>query len=180
MKSSARERKRKGQRCLIVDGYNVLARSAGTSLSKIPDLERARLDMEDQLAQYRSVYDEDVVVVYDAHHRPGVGGTERRGGIEIIFTSSGETADARIERLVYEIRDDYRDITVATSDAAEQQVSFGGGALRISANELLRRLENMRNFISRQTAAHQTEPRHTLGDSIRGDIAKALEKWRRK
>ncbi|GEO26711.1 hypothetical protein AAC03nite_24960 [Alicyclobacillus acidoterrestris] len=180
MKSSGSERKRKGQRCLIVDGYNVVARKSGTSLTKIPDLESARRDLEDLLSQYRAMYDEDVIVVYDAHHRPGLGVSERRAGIDILFTDAGETADARIERLVYDIRDNYRNITVATSDAAEQQVSFGGGALRISAGELLRRLESMQRLVRQQTGQTHDKKKSRLGDSIRDDIAKALEKWRRK
>lgn len=180
MKSSANARKRKGQRCLIVDGYNVLARRAGTGLAKIPDLESARRELEDLLSEYRAVYDEDVIVVYDAHHRPGLGVSERRAGIDIVFTDSGETADARIEHLVYDIRENYRNITVATSDAAEQQVSFGGGALRISAQELLLRLESMQKFIRHQTEGHKAKTRPTLADTVRDDIAKALEKWRRK
>lgn len=180
MKSSANERKGKGQRCLIVDGYNIVARKAGSALTQILDLESARREMEDTLAQYRVMYNEHVVIVYDAHHRQGVGGSERRGGIDIVFTDAGETADARIEQLVYDIRDNYRTITVATSDAAEQQVSFGGGALRISADELLRRLETMRIDIKRQTEEQNVGPRRLLSESIQSDVARALEKWRRK
>lgn len=180
MKSSANGRKKRGQRCLIVDGYNILARKAQSSLSKIADLETARRDLEDLLAQYRVVYTEDVIIVYDAHGRIGLGTMEERSGIEVIFTDSGETADARIERLVYEIRENYRNITVATSDAAEQQVSFGGGALRVSANELLIRLDSMEKLIRSQTGKRELKSRPTLGDSIREDVAKALEKWRRK
>lgn len=180
MKSSARERKRKGQHCLIVDGYNIVARREAKSLTNIADIETARRDVEDLLKQYRLIYDEDVVVVYDAHRRSGTGAVEISGGIEIVFTESGETADARIERLVYELRENYRNITVATSDAAEQQVSFGGGALRISANELLLRLDAMQTYVRKQTQDDYSSSSHRLGDSIRGDIAKALENWRRK
>lgn len=179
MKSSANGRKRRGQGCIIVDGYNVVARRAGKALSAIEDMETARRDLEDLLAQYRAVYSEDVIVVYDAHGRQSPGSAEQRGGIEIVFTDAGETADARIERLVYEIREHYRNVTVATSDAAEQQVSFGGGALRISANELLLRLDAMQKLIRSQTGDSQLNSRPTLADSIKGDIAKALEKWRR-
>lgn len=179
MKSSAKERKWKGQRCLIVDGYNVIAKKAGAPLSKIPDLEEARRELEDELAEYRAVYDEHVVVVYDAHLREGVGVLEERSKIQIVFTDSGETADARIERLVYDLRDNFRNITVATSDAAEQQVSFGGGALRISAAELLVRLGAMQEYVARQTNRQNTKSRSTLADSLKGDVIKALEKWRR-
>lgn len=179
MKSSANGRKRRGQKCIIVDGYNILGRQAGKALSDILDMETARRDIEDLLAQYRAIYSEDVVIVYDAHGRQGLGSAQERSGIEIVFTDSGETADARIERLVYEIRDHYRAITVATSDAAEQQVSFGGGALRISANELLLRLDAMQKLIRSQTGHRELKSRPTLADTMQSDVMKALEKWRR-
>lgn len=180
MKSSANERKFKGQRCLIVDGYNVIARKAGAPLSKIPNLEEARRELENELAEYRAVYDEHVVVVYDAHLRDGIGVLDERAGIRIVFTDTGETADARIERLVYDLRDNFRNITVATSDAAEQQVSFGGGALRISAAELLIRLDAMQQYVARQTDRQNAKTRSTLADNLAGDVMKALEKWRRR
>lgn len=157
MKSSAKERKWKGQRCLIVDGYNVIAKKAGAPLSKIPDLEEARRELEDELAEYRAVYDEHVVVVYDAHLREGVGVLEERSKIQIVFTDSGETADARIERLVYDLRDNFRNITA----------------------ELLVRLGAMQEYVARQTNRQNTKSRSTLADSLKGDVIKALEKWRR-
>ncbi|WP_206830622.1 NYN domain-containing protein [Alicyclobacillus fructus] len=180
MKRSASGRKRRLTRLVIVDGYNVIARRAGTSLAQIEDLEDARREIEDLLSQYRAMYGEDVIVVYDAHRRPGPGREEEHAGIRIVFTESGETADARIERLVYDLRDEYREITVATSDAAEQQVALGGGALRISANELLIRLEKMREDIDRETHRHSTGERHTLRDALTGDLANQLERWRRR
>ncbi len=50
---------------------------------------------------------------------------ERRASASSLLRT-GETADDRIERLVYEFEIPTK-ITVATSDFAEQQVTFGGG-----------------------------------------------------
>ncbi|SIS71951.1 YacP-like NYN domain-containing protein [Alicyclobacillus vulcanalis] len=180
MKRSASGRKGRPTRLVIVDGYNVIARRAGRSLAQIEDLEEARREIEDLLSQYRAMYGEDVIVVYDAHRRPGLGHEEERAGVRVVFTEAGETADARIERLVYELRDDYREITVATSDAAEQQVALGGGALRISANELLVRLEKMRDDIDREAKRQEAGDRHTLRDALSGELASQLERWRRR
>ncbi|AEJ44944.1 YacP-like NYN domain-containing protein [Alicyclobacillus acidocaldarius] len=180
MKRSASGRRGRFTRLVIVDGYNVIARRAGRSLAQIEDLEEARREIEDLLSQYRAMYGEDVIVVYDAHRRAGLGHEEEQAGVRVVFTESGETADARIERLVYELRDEYREITVATSDAAEQQVALGGGALRISANELLVRLEKMREDIERETKRHSAGERRTLRDALTGDLANQLERWRRR
>lgn len=103
-------------------------------------------------------------------------------GVQVLYTLPQETADERIERLVYELRDRYRQLVVATSDAAEQQVAFGGGALRISADEWLRRLTATEKQIE-QSVQGQNETvdlqRVRLGDQIRQDVMKILEKWRR-
>ena len=98
----------------------------------------------------------------------------------MIFTQKNETADDRIERLVYEYRDVYGEISVATSDAAEQQVAFGGGALRISADELRRRLAETAIAIGRNINQRRADRKPTLSDTIRQDVANILENWRRR
>lgn len=179
MKSSGRGSDRKQRRsCLIVDGYNVLAAEQGRGLKAIEDLDNARNHLIDRLGQYSSYYGEDIVVVFDAYRTADAGVETVQSRIRVVFTDSGETADHRIERLVYELRDIYREITVATSDFVEQQVTFGGGGLRISATELLRRLSLAEKTI--RTEAEASAPKgNRVIDSVRQDIASILEKWRR-
>lgn len=164
--------------CLIVDGYNVIARASGQGLSRVDDLEEARRQLVEALSEYAAFTGQDVIVVFDAHRAPGAGSQDQRGGLTVVFTMQGETADDRIERLVYEVADSYAQVTVATSDAAEQQLTFGRGALRIKADELLRGLENVREEVRRQI--RETDlGRAELADSVTRDVANILEKWRR-
>lgn len=166
-------------KCLLVDGYNILGRLSEGALRGISDLEASRARLIDMLAEYQSFYGETVVVVFDAHQTSEQERDEVVSGVRVIFTAYQETADDRIERLVYELRDVTRQITVATSDYAEQQVIFGGGALRISAGGLITRLKEAKRGI-RQTLERPVEGATSrLGDRIGQDIAKILEKWRR-
>ena len=55
--------------------------------------------------------------------------------IEVVYTKEAETADQYIERTTHELGakpQKYR-VTVATSDALEQMIIWGNGAVRMSA-----------------------------------------------
>lgn len=180
MKSSGKGRKPgRLSRCLIVDGYNILPRLHRKSLRELTDLENSRNDLADRLSEYSAFRGEYVVLVFDAHHTENPGSHVKRGSVDIYFTQHKETADERIEGLVYELRELYGEITVATSDAAEQQVVFGGGALRITAEELRRRLDEVANGIRASVDKVVSNPKTTVSDTLRQDVANILEKWRR-
>lgn len=184
MKSSDRE-SRKGRlhsKCLLVDGYNILGLFANGALRNITDLEAKRNQLVDMLAEYQSFTGEAVVLVFDAHQTVEQEKDEVVGGVRVIFTAYQETADDRIERLVYELRDTTKQITVATSDSAEQQVIFGGGALRISAAGLIERLKEAKRMIRSSItigSSNTVEASSRISDRIGQDVAKILEKWRR-
>lgn len=181
MKSSDRGGKGlRHSKCLIVDGYNILGRMKEGPLRNIPDLETMRQRLIDMLAEYQSFSAEAVIIVFDAHQIATPESDLTVSGVRVIYTAHHETADDRIERLVYELRDYMHQITVATSDYAEQQVIFGGGALRISANGLLARLREAKRGIRKNIAEAEYTGKTTLSDRIGQDVANILEKWRRK
>lgn len=184
MKSSGSESKprRLHSKCLLVDGYNILGRIANGGLRSIPDLETMRNQLSDELAEYQSFTGETVVLVFDAHQTAEPEKDEVVSGVRVIYTAYHETADDRIERLVYELRDTTREITVATSDSAEQQVIFGGGALRISAAGLIARLQEAKRVIRRRIGAATSISdlgASRISDRIGQDVVNILEKWRR-
>ncbi len=179
MKLSARgHKKTRSKKCLIVDGYNVIPRLQKQSLSQV-NLENARKDLIERLSEYSSFSGEVVIVVFDAYQTNEPGSKMKQNGIEIFYTLRNETADECIERLVYELRDIYPEIMVATSDYAEQLVIFGGGALRISADEFASRLIAVNDKIRKAVEDRRTPEKPQIRDVIRHDIANILEKWRR-
>lgn len=122
--------------CLIVDGYNIL--HAWPELAKLlaEDMAHARLRLTEILSNYGALRGIKVVIVFDAHMvKGGVGSSEETGGVEIIYTPEGVTADMVIEKLAARLIND-RKVTVATSDWTQQRIVFGKGAVRLSAREL--------------------------------------------
>ena len=63
------------------------------------------------------------------------GSISQFGGIYVVYTKEAETADAYIEKVTLELGKRHR-VRVATSDALEQIIILGHGALRVSARAL--------------------------------------------
>jgi predicted RNA-binding protein with PIN domain len=80
------------------------------------------------------------VVVFDGYKRPGPGGKEQEGPVQVVYTAEGETADAYIEALVTQVGSNYN-LRVATSDSLVQLSSLRSGVLRMSARELQQEVE---------------------------------------
>lgn len=163
---------------LIVDGYNVIGawREAERSGWTI-DESRDRL--MHQLQDYSGYSGEEVVLVFDGYQSDRKLSTEEQhGGLTLVFTRHGETADSYIERLVAQAPK-YRSVRVATSDGLEQSQVLATGATRLTSRELLRELRQMRaNGLEghRQTAPFQ---RNSLGARLPEDTLRILEKLRR-
>ena len=162
---------------LIVDGYNILHQ--WNSLKKLlsEDLEHARIKLVDMLSNYQAVKGIKVIVVFDAHLvKGGVGSVESVNGVEVIYTTEGETADMLIEKLVGRL-EAYDLITVATSDWAEQRIVFGKGAIRFSARELEEEITDH----SKETKQYfnAAGSNRDLRGRLKEDIREILEKIRR-
>ncbi len=121
---------------LLVDGYNIIF--AWDELKKIAEssLESARTALADILCNYRGFRKCEVILVYDAYKvKNNPGELERYHNIDIVYTKERETADMYIEKTSHRLSRSNK-VRVATSDALEQLIILGGGALRISAAEL--------------------------------------------
>ena len=68
--------------------------------------------------------------------------------------------------------------TVATSDALEQIVTMGRGAIRVSARELLRDVSQTRSA-GREMHARTGGGRSDIGSRLPPGQREALERWRR-
>jgi small GTP-binding protein len=142
---------------LIVDGYNIIFAWEDLNALAKRNIDAARDKLKDVLCNYQGYRRCRLIVVFDAYKVKGNPGrhefydgrsrsigkdtpADRAKGIEVVYTQQDETADAYIERTVHELREKYR-VTVATSDALEQQTILSLGALRMSARELRENLE---------------------------------------
>ena len=131
------------QEYLLVDGYNIIFAWPDLKELSRRSLEDARLCLQDILSNFRGFRPCELILVFDAYKVPGnPGSTEEYHGIHIVYTKEAETADNYIEKTIRQIarKPDSR-VRVATSDALEQVIILGGGALRISAKEFRAEVE---------------------------------------
>ena len=98
-----------------------------------------------RLSNYSKYEGLKIIFVFDAQLVPGVTQSYSKYQLQVIFTEEGETADSYIERIAGELNDRLTQVTVATSDLAEQWVVFSQGALRTSAESFIKVLKNRRS-----------------------------------
>ena len=128
---------------LLLDGYNVLG-AWDVPRKENLSIEEARERLVHLAADYAGYSGQEVVVVFDGHYtdRP-VRSLSTVHGVEVVFTKHGESADNYIEA-VCDAAPKWRQIRVATSDALEQTVTLGRGAVRLSSREFLIELSHVR------------------------------------
>ena len=93
------------------------------------------------LSNYQGYLKNTLIVVFDAYKVKGnPGSVTKYHNIYVVYTKEAETADQYIEKTVHEIGRKYQ-VTVATSDALEQIIIWGQGAVRMSAQGLRKEME---------------------------------------
>lgn len=135
---------------LLVDGYNMIgAWPELIVLKKQEKLEDAREKLLEMLSNFSKYEGLEIIVVFDAQFVPGITQRFAKYQLQVVFTEEGETADSYIERVAGELNTPLTQVTVATSDLAEQWVVFSQGALRTSARELYKAIQKTQEAILR-------------------------------
>ncbi|MEC6749104.1 NYN domain-containing protein [Marinilactibacillus sp. XAAS-LB27] len=134
---------------LYVDGYNMIgAWPELVKLKKIDKMADARDQLLHELSNYAKYQGVEVRIIFDAQLVPGIQQRYDKYDVVVIFTSEGETADSYIERSVGEENLLITNVSVATSDLAEQWIVFQKGAARKSAIELYKELNRVKKNIA--------------------------------
>lgn len=134
------------KKLLIIDGYNVLRSGSRYRLIVGPDyahdaFNRAREALINDVVSYAG-RDTRAVIVFDgADNAFSTGEPDVIGGVRIMFSPAGQSADKVIEKLAYDARMRGVETMVVTSDATIQDTVFGGGVDRMSANGFSREVE---------------------------------------
>lgn len=146
---------------LLVDGYNVIGAWSVPRAERLT-IEEARDRLVHLIADYAGYSGEEVIVVFDGHYtdRP-VRSRSSVHGVEVVFTRHAESADNFIEAQC-EQAPKWRRVRVATSDAVEQTVTLGRGAVRVSSREFLMELEQVR----RTGRVRMSEEKVSRGDIL--------------
>jgi len=161
---------------LFVDGYNIINSWEKIKKKASLDLEEARNDLVEILAEYHHYSGIDITVVFDAYDvKTSKRSEEIYKGIKIIFTKEKETADHYIERTLENLGRIKR-IRVATSDKLEQEMVLARGGTRVSAKELEVEIYNAMNMAKRKRKSLNRINESHLGRLDNENLVK-LESW---
>ena len=133
------------KKLLIVDGYNVLR--SGSRYQRIagPDytddaFNAAREALVNDVVNFAG-RDWRAIIVFDgAKNQFSTGEAQSVGGVRIVFSPAGQSADKVIEKLAHDARERQVETLVVTSDATIQDTVFGFGVDRMSANGFSREI----------------------------------------
>lgn len=169
------------EKVLIVDGYNVLrSGSRYRAMRDNPDwtddvLNKSREALLHDVISFAG-RDYSAIIVYDGGHNDySEGKADVIGGVRIMFSPAGSTADKVIEKLAHDARERGLEVLVVTSDATIQDTVFGGGVDRMSSNGFSQEVEMAEND-ARAERSPRLAPKSTVESRI--DPA-TLEKLKR-
>lgn len=135
---------------LIVDGYNVLrSGSRYRHLRDNPDytddvLNKSREALLKDVIAFAGHDYRNAVIVFDGgDNEYSDGKADTIGGVRIVFSPAGSSADKVIEKLAHDAGERGVEVMVVTSDAAIQDTVFGGGVDRMSADGFSHEAEMM-------------------------------------
>ena len=133
---------------VIIDGYNLIHADEYLNSTALFSLEKAREELMDMLSNYVSYTKTELLLVFDAYLVKGGEGTEfMRDGYKVVFTKADQTADAYIEKIMYELGPDYN-IRMVTDDRLLQFSAVHSGISRMTSKEFLEELTRIGNEIT--------------------------------
>ena len=133
---------------VIVDGYNLIYSDDNLKNTASYSLEKARDDLMNLLSNYVAYTKTELVLVFDAYLVEDNKGTEfMHDGYKVVFTKADQTADAYIEKLMYELGPDYS-IRIVTDDKLLQFSAVHSGIFRMTTKEFLEELTRIGNEIT--------------------------------
>ena len=163
---------------LLVDGYNIIF--SWEELNEMPktNIAAARQKLMDVLCNYQGFKKCTLILVFDAYKVEGFQGeVQKYHNIHVVYTKEAETADQYIEKTVHQIAKKYK-VTVATSDATEQVIIWGAGAMRMSAQGLLEEVQETNKEIRRLLDEVKKPGKESMLKGLPPEVAELLEEVR--
>jgi hypothetical protein len=126
---------------ILIDGYSLLHNWPELAQDAPRHSERARDALVDMLQQYQDACGTPVTVFFDGQ---GAKRTRPKNvsaqAVEVLFSSSGQTADDLIERAAHRFQD-YGEVLVVTDDFAERDTVSGFGGSVASCGNFIRMID---------------------------------------
>lgn len=166
----------------LVDGYNVLHKCRWLKGLLRQDLETAREALIDKVAHFCVQTGARVTIVFDGRGRQvseRVDHNRSVGSLEVLYSPAKLTADAVIERMVYEMPRKM-EVVVVTNDRGVRDLCRGMGALVMDAGNFLNSIQESRQDTSEALKRTRQVNPHHLEDRLDEDAIAMLEKLRKK
>ena len=174
------EKKKIGKEFLLVDGYNIIFDWDNLNELAQDNIDAARMQLLDQLSNYKGIKQSEVIVVFDAYKVKGnKEEVYKYHNIHVVYTKEAQTADQYIEKFVFDNYEKYR-ITVATSDAMEQIIIRGKASNLLSARELENEVIRANKLIMKAYEANQISHKNYLLDALPRETREGIEEFLRK
>ena len=118
------------------------------------------------------------IIVFDAADNPeSAGKTQTIGGVKVMFSPYGSSADKVIEKLSHDARERRAEVMVVTSDASIQDAGFGGGVDRMSANGFRLEMDDLADEADRDSSL-QVSRKNTVADRLNPEVLAKLKAMR--
>jgi len=143
---------------LIAEGYNIIGNWPELNKLKQNDhLADARDSLLQTLSEYRKFREIEIILVFDAMYVPGIKQSYEQYNLEVVFTEEDETADSYIEALAGKLMSPINQVTVVSSDQAEQWTIFSRGALRVSSHDFYREIKRTHREIDHDAKRYHSK-----------------------
>ena len=163
---------------LLVDGYNIIFSWEDLNALSKTNVAAARQKLMDVLCNYQGYKKCTVILVFDAYKVEGFQGeVQKYHNIHVVYTKEAETADQYIEKTVHDLAKKYN-VTVATSDATEQVIIWGAGAMRMSAMGLFNEVQETNREIRRLLDETKKPGKESMLKGLSPELAEVLEEVR--
>ncbi len=165
---------------LMVDGYNMIGSWPNlVPLKKLDKMADARDLLLRELSDYSRYKKIQTIVVFDAQLVPGIQRTYDYHSLQVVFTQEDETADSYIERSLSDYQNALTNVTVATSDYAEQRIVLGKGSSRKSAPELYKDVMEAKKDVKSDYQEYKQKDAKRLSHWKEEDVKKLKELYRK-
>ncbi len=169
------------KRILIVDGFNVLRSSSRYKNLPAPTpdfdsdvLNRARERLINDVVLFAGKEYKATIVFDGGGNVYSTGAPETVGGVRIVFSPAGSSADKVIEKLAFEARQRNIETMVVTSDATIQDTVFGLGVDRMSAEGFAVEMERYHEETRLDDTPATAEKRTIAGRIDKATLAKLV------
>lgn len=149
----------------FIDGYNVLHKLREAGPPPAEDLEQARDDLVDLVATFCSATGDVATIFFDGTGRAPESVAHRAAQPAIVYSAKKISADALIEKAVYEAKHRER-IVVVTADRGIRDLCTGMGALAMTPENFFSLAEDARTRLSRTIRARRSNASPSLEDQL--------------